>query len=63
MIMGRFPGWTRYESNIVIPNEGCGFQYLRLIHAARTPSEQYARGRIWFDELAIRRKAETSTLQ
>ena len=60
MILGRFRNWTRHESDIVIPDAGCRFQYLRLIHAARTPSEQYARGRIWFDQLMIRRANKNS---
>lgn len=57
-ILGRYQGWRRITSNIDIPKEGCRFQYIRLVHLARSASEQMAEGSLWFDDVTIQRKNE-----
>jgi hypothetical protein len=61
-ILGRFQNWQRLDSEITIPKEGCRYQYLRLVHLARSSSEQMANGQLWFDELSIERQNEPSRL-
>ena len=55
MLIGRFPKWTSFGFDISIPAEKCPAQRVELIHMARSPSEQFASGSVWFDDLAIRR--------
>lgn len=54
-ILGRFQYWRRMLVSVNIPNNGCRYQYLRLVHLARSSSEQMAHGHIWFDDLSIER--------
>lgn len=53
LLDGRIPKWESFEFDVVIPNEKCTAQYLRLIHVFRSPSEQFASGQMWFDDLEI----------
>lgn len=61
-VIGRFQNWQRMNSEITIPKEGCRYQYLRLVHLARSSSEQMASGQLWFDELSIERQNDASSL-
>lgn len=53
MLVGRRPNWQTFEFDITIPKDKCDGQYLQLIHMARTPSEQFASGGMWFDDISI----------
>ena len=55
LVQGAFADWRPFEWSFRIPEKGCVAQELRLTLAARSPSEQFARGTIWFDDLSIRR--------
>jgi hypothetical protein len=60
MLLGRFPKWASFQFDIVIPEDKCAAQYVELGHMARSPSEQLATGSVWFDDLAIVRRASVS---
>ena len=55
LVLGAFADWQQFEWTFSIPDKGCVAQELRLAVAARSPSEQFIRGDIWFDDLSIRR--------
>ncbi len=48
--------WLDFESVFEVPGEDCAAQVLRLRLDARTPAEQWVGGRVWFDDLRIRRE-------
>jgi hypothetical protein len=56
MMTGPYQKWTGLEVAFSIPPQGCRMQSLRLVHDARSASEQIVSGSMWFDEVRIRRK-------
>jgi hypothetical protein len=57
----RFSGlmaWRDFNTDVVVPDSGCGAQWLRLQIAARIPAEQQVDGTIDFTDLRIDRVAE-----
>ena len=55
--------WTDFELEFNVPSgPDCQAQVLRLVLAARIPSEQKAAGQIWYDNLKIVRAAEAGRL-
>lgn len=63
MLVGRFPQWTIFEFDILVPEQNCAAQHVELIHMARSPSEQLASGSVWFDELAVTRRGGGSAAE
>ncbi len=59
-VQGAFADWRSFEWTFRIPDKECVAQDLRLNLAARSPSEQFVRGTIWFDDLGIRRAESAS---
>lgn len=58
-ILGGVERATReFSFNFLVPKENCDAQYVSLEHAARSPSEQFASGYIWFDNVKISRSQE-----
>jgi len=60
LIAGVVPSWTDTEFKFSVPSVGCRGQYLRLDLDARSASEQFVSGSIWFDEVGILRLADTA---
>jgi hypothetical protein len=55
LVSGRTP-WTKFDLIFDVPEGGnCRAQFLRLELAARIPSEQEAKGDIWYDDMRITR--------
>ena len=61
-VQGAFSEWRPFEWMFRIPDKGCPAQDLKLMSAARSASEQFIRGAIWFDDLRIQR-ADTAELK
>ena len=57
MHLGPVAEWERFELEFEIPAD-CLMQQVRLDHDARSPSEQLARGTLWYADMAIRRRQE-----
>lgn len=55
MFTGSVPDWTELRSEFTVPAEKCRAQTLRLIHAARSASEQLVKGTAWYDDIRIER--------
>ena len=50
-------GWSEFEIPFSVPAGTCPAQYVQLIFDARTESERFISGTIWFDDLQIARQA------
>jgi hypothetical protein len=57
MVTGAAPTWKDFEFTFTVPGAGsdCRAQYVRLDLDARSASEQFVSGSIWYDELRITR--------
>ena len=53
MVVGIVSPWKEFEFSFSIPKAECRAQYVRLALDARSPSEQFVSGSIWYDELRI----------
>lgn len=58
MFLGSYPVWRDFEFEFAVPATGCRAQSARLIHAARSASEQLISGAIWFDNLSVTRQSD-----
>jgi hypothetical protein len=56
MFIGLQRGWREETVDFTVPETGCESQVIRLIHHARSPSEQIVSGTIWYDDLKIARQ-------
>ncbi len=60
-LMGTPRGWQEFAFDVTIPDDGgCDAQRLRLIHDARSASEQFASGEIQFESLRIEPVADAA---
>jgi hypothetical protein len=57
LINGRTADWTDFEVPFTVPPTDCPAQYLELVSGARSSSEQFISGTVWYDELGITRSA------
>ena len=56
MIQGGAQAWQDLKFSFIVPATGCRAQYLALEFDARSASEQFVTGTIWYDELSIARQ-------
>ena len=55
MVSGAALTWKTFEFSFTVPKTECRAQYVRLAFGARSASERFVSGSIWYDELQIRR--------
>jgi hypothetical protein len=48
--------WQIIEFSFTVPESGCPAQYLKLVFDARSASERFISGNIWFDDFKIARE-------
>jgi hypothetical protein len=56
-VSGTEPNWTGFEFSFAVPESDCPAQYVTLSLNARSASEQFVSGSIWYDDLQILREA------
>jgi hypothetical protein len=52
-VNGRSEGWQSFEFSFTVPEADCPAQYVTLVSGARSESEQFISGTIWYDDLKI----------
>jgi len=52
---GTEPAWEEFELSFTVPPDDCPAQYVRLALDARSASETFVSGSIWYDDLSITR--------
>ena len=55
MVAGAAPAWKDFEFSFTVPGTDCRAQNVRLVLHARSASEQFVSGSIWYDDLRITR--------
>jgi len=55
-VRGATPQWTDFEFSFTVPEADCPAQYVRLVFDARSASERFITGSIWYDDLQIARE-------
>lgn len=53
LVQGRGPEWQNFELSFRVPEGECAAQYVTVTSGARSASEQFISGTIWFDDLKI----------
>jgi hypothetical protein len=53
MVKRRDPEWQNFELSFSVPEGECPAQYVTIASGARSASEQFISGTIWFDDLKI----------
>jgi hypothetical protein len=48
--------WQDFSTSFTVPETGCPAQYVRLVFDARSASEQFISGSVWYDDLQIVRE-------
>ena len=51
--------WKDLEFSFTVPETGCPAQYVKLVFDARSASERFISGNIWFDDFKIAREQPT----
>jgi hypothetical protein len=54
-VSGSDPAWQDFGISFTVPADGCSAQIVRLTLDARSASETFVTGSIWYDDLRIRR--------
>lgn len=52
-VNGTEPTWKDFEFSFSVPDTNCAAQYLGLVFNARSASERFVSGSIWYDKLEI----------
>ena len=60
LVKGTSPEWQRFGFSFSVPEQDCPAQYAELIFDARSESERFISGTVWYDELQISRKAHST---
>jgi hypothetical protein len=55
MLVGAAMTWKPFFFSFIVPKADCRAQSVRLVFGARSASERFVSGSIWYDELQIRR--------
>jgi hypothetical protein len=55
-VEGRERVWESFSFSFTVPDTDCPAQYVRFSSAARSASEQFMSGSVWFDDLQISRE-------
>lgn len=56
---GQIPGWIDWSINFLVPDDQkCRGQIVKLLHTARSTSERFISGEVWFDKMSIRRSTD-----
>ena len=55
--------WQDLEFSFTVPTAGCPAQYVKLVFDARSASEKFISGNIWFDDFKIAREEPTVATQ
>ncbi len=53
LVSGRDSAWQDLEVSFTVPNANCPAQYVTLASGARSASEQFMSGTVWYDNLKI----------
>jgi len=53
--LGEAPRWTEFAAEFLVAGDDCPVQQLALRHDARSASEQFIFGTVWYDSLAVHR--------
>lgn len=56
MVLGTRPAWREFAFAFTVPNRDCRAQSVSLVLDARSASEQFVTGSIWYDDLQISRR-------
>jgi hypothetical protein len=56
-VKGTTQTWTEFEFSFTVPQPNCPAQYVRLVFDARSTSERFISGSIWYDDLQIVRES------
>jgi hypothetical protein len=54
-VRGSDPAWKEFAISFTVPEDGCLAQNVKLVLDARSASETFVSGSIWYDDLRIRR--------
>jgi hypothetical protein len=60
---GSSPTWQDIDLTFEVPDNDCTAQYVTLQLDARSASEQFVSGAIWYDELSVVRVEGAETTQ
>ena len=63
MVLGMRPTWKEFDFAFTVPNRDCRAQQVSLVLDARSASEQFVSGSIWYDDLQISRIQAASAAQ
>lgn len=60
MFIGQQRAWREIEVPFTVPDQGCRSQTLQLVHDARSASEEFVSGVVWYDDVEVVRAPETT---
>jgi hypothetical protein len=60
-VRGSTQGWTDFEFSFTVPPADCTAQYVKLVFDARSASEQFISGSVWYGDLKIVRDPGTTS--
>jgi hypothetical protein len=65
MMIGTAPDWKEFDFSFTVPRSDCRAQYIGLFLDARSASEQFVSGSVWYGDLAVSRleKVDKELLQ
>jgi hypothetical protein len=58
-VHGNDPAWKDFDISITVPADGCPAQSIKLVLDARSASETFVSGSIWFDDFRIMRDRDS----
>jgi hypothetical protein len=57
---GSTSSWTDFKFSFTVPDANCSAQYVQLVLDARSASERFISGSIWYDDFQITRDTAAS---